>query len=551
MANPFNSVEIPLPNQSLFHKKWDNKLSFEMGDLVPVSVMEVLPGDRIKLSVESFVRFLAMQAPAMADFDIQIDAHFVPFRILMNNEYWNNFQDPSTALSLPIMRLQNTFKDTYPGMLQTGTLADYLGFPTTGSISGHPGAPNEVQLLSLPFKGYQLIYNEKYRDQNTTPAVDIDIDNVDMIEVETIHELMTLRKKCYKKDYFTSALPSPQRGEDVAIPIEGDVTIGFDETPHGNTIYTNDAAGFAATSPIYDVLINSGDRSKAQLEAKNANGDFIGFSLDNSSNLSGRLSRITSYIADLRNAMTIQSVLELFARVGGRVQERLKALWGVAPPDLRISVPKFLGSAVSPMVIGEVLQTSESNVTPQGHMTGHAVGLNQGFLFDETFDEFGYIYVIMSVNPRASYFQGLPRKYARRSYYDLANPRFANIGEQEIKGSELLYYYPWESDDGTNSASVLNDRTFGYQQRYAEYKYNPSEVHGDFKGSLMAWHSGRKFDSEFPPYLNKDFLEITTPPQLFAVTEESNVNQRVLAQVAFDSLEKRSLPFYSIPQFPK
>lgn len=553
----FNSILLNHRKKSTFNLNSDNKLSFEMGYLIPVKTMEVLPGDEIQMNVESFIRFAPMVAPVMQDFNLYLEAYFTPWRLLMSREYWELWNNPENNLTLPLMHVGMNSTRVLQGFTNVGTLWDYLGFPTREDVtafgytsgSAFPENDNESAYLALPFKAYQLIYNEYYRDQNLIDPVDILIDNVNINQPDQVVNLMRLRKRAFRKDYFTSALPNAQRGSDVTIPISGDVNINFDETPHGtNVFFERQHEGTSGNLTIFSRMQQASNEGSLNVSPQSGS---MGFSVDNSANLSGEIANSTSPIQNLRTAMTVQGLLELFERAGGRLKERLLALWGTAPKDLTLQRPKFLGQSISPIVIGEVLQTSASTAdgTAQGNMSGHGVGLNKGYLFRETFDEPGYITVMMSVIPRPSYFQGMPRKYSRRTFFDMANPQMAHLGEQEVKNGELM----WLSSRGEEGAEDYdNNGVFGYQSRYAEYKFEPNEVHGDFQSSLLFWHGARKFDPNYPPALNKDFIEASTPEQIFAYSPEEGeqIAQRLYSQVNFDVVARRMLPYYGTPQFP-
>lgn len=559
----FNSVPVAAPKRSGFRMNHDVKLTFDPGYLIPVMCEDVIPGDVFKVGVDAFVRMMPMLAPVMQRFDLKLEAFFVPNRLIMKD--WPDFitggEDGTLEIAQPelLVNSQSAFARHF---FLNGSLADYLEFPTIDSHEDWSDYMSETDILnlpSLPFKAYQLIYNEYYRDENLTDEVEIFKDYAGDLSLPVQYEpLMTLRRRCWRKDYFTSALPFVQRGSDVLVPVgSSDTAVHF----------SND--GITRLRP-WDGLsfadMNEGDYQQANKVSNNVASPFIdtqggdiNYNIDNSANLFVDTRNAEATINDLRTAYAVQRWKERNAVGGARYKEQLLAHFGVTIPDATIQRPLFLGAASSPVVIGEINQTSQSTTASSpsgasvlGGFSGHGLGVNNGKLFSHKFNEHGWLMVLLSFMPKASYMQGMPRKYQRKDRYDYAFPEFVNLGEQAVRVSEIMFNFP------ASPYSRDNDEVFGYQSRYAEYKFMQSHVHGDFKGSLNYWHAGRIFADS--PYLNTGFVTCNPTSRIFAVrgTEDDKEDgsipdipvasqHHLLADVAFNVSSVRPLTKYGTP----
>lgn len=439
------------------------------------------------------------------------------------------------------------------GQFGVGSLCDYMGVPTPEYVFGdqvktqYSGRP---VVNALPFRAYQLIWNEYYRDQNLTDPFDIHPEIWSSNELTGLPDneagkyitgLFKLRSRAWHKDYFTSALPWTQRGEEATFPLGGTAPVSVP--------VSNSELGFAPSSSTSAIIFNGSNTTFGRSNSNTDDWSIIGQSPANetkfypvvkSGSLSGTadLSSATAVtINELRRANALQVWLEKNARGGARYIEQILSHFGVRVADYRLQRPEFLGGGKSPIMISEVLQNSESATTPQGNMSGHGLSASSNHAFKAHFYEHGFVIGIMSILPYSSYQQGLPKIFKKFDKLDYAFPEFANLGEQPILNSEL--YFSNKSSDS---------ETFGYTPRYAEYKYCPDSVHGDFRTSLNFWHQGRIFDSA--PALNEDFVTCDDPNlnRIFAVqgTEEQRYDHFWI-QIYNDVRAIRPLPKYGTP----
>lgn len=583
MANIFTSVSARTPKRHKFKLNHECKLTGEMGQLLPIFCQDVLPGDRFKVGTSQLIRFAPMLAPVMSAIDAYVHFFFVPNRIIWKD--WETFITGSrngkklAEEEVPVQprlmvagnwlnkspessNLQKFF-DGIP-YCSNGSLIDYLQFPTTNETKDRTLS---YPIDELPLRAYQRIYFDWYRDENLSDFDDFEIIDNDKFNngdnylisdgqneeyFTRANLLMRLQRRAWKKDYFTSALPFAQKGDDVLIPgtlsntnIKGDSFVlrnsdstqgqTFNISGEADTVLKNlQAARVSASQPYARVLTEQGKNLYLAEGAVQFNINDIAshLSLD-SSNISA------GTIRELRRAMAAQRFLEREAVGGTRYIEQILSFFGVKSSDARLQRAEFLGGSKQPIVVSQVLQTSESTQnSPLGQPAGNAVSGGGKFIFDRTFEEHGWIIGLLSVIPRAEYMDGYPRKYMKRDRFDYYWPQFARIGEQEIKRSELKYNFGEPYDSGANN------ETFGYTPRYAEYRFINSHVHGDFRDSLDFWTLARRFESQ--PLLNESFIECNPSQRIFAYdnTDNENVYQHLWMQVGFNVSALRPLPKY-------
>jgi len=480
--NLFNSIQLSKPKKNVFDLTHDVKMSADMGNLNPILTLECVPGDKFEIGCESMIRFAPLIAPVMHRMDVTMHYFFVPNRILWDN--WEKFITEHNSLHVaPYMNYRDGFLTDMPASANAIKFLDYMGVPPISSTG------EATKISALPLAAYQCIYNEYYRDQNLIAPVNYKLTDGDNSITSWARnaELCTLRKRAWEHDYFTSSLPFAQKGAAVDIPL----AINSNDVP----VYWNQNLT-TATDVTYDGT-NSLNIGNVPMEG------------DVNTTLMAKTSDVDlqpTTINDLRRAFRLQEWLEKNARGGTRYIENILTHFGVRSSDKRLQRPEYITGVKSPVIVSEVLNTTgESSGLPQGNMAGHGISVNSGKSGTYYCEEHGYIIGIMSVMPKTAYQQGIPRTYLKKDSLDYFWPTFANIGEQEVQKQEL-YAYTENAED-----------TFGYVPRYAEYKYMPSRVAGDFRTTLDYWHLGRIFATE--PSLNGDFVTSNPTKRVFAVDD--------------------------------
>jgi len=502
--NLFNSIKLQRPKKNVFDLTHDVKLSAEMGNLTPILTLECVPGDKFDIGCESLIRFAPMIAPVMHRMDVSMHYFFVPNRILWNN--WEKFITGNDEVVAPYLYY---FDDTdyYPASVRKAM--DYMGVPPI------PTGGTAQAISALPFAAYQCIYNEYYRDQNLIAPINYKLEDGDNSpSALRVAELTQLRKRAWEHDYFTASLPFAQKGAAVDIPlgtittpyakIEG--TGGYDvpNTSGGNYPVDN------APSPLANGLYAPG--TTAEVEPTTIN--------------------------DLRRAFRLQEWLEKNARGGTRYIESILTHFGVKSSDKRLQRPEYITGVKSPVVISEIVNTTgQSDGLAQGNMAGHGISVSSGRSGSYYCEEHGYIIGVMSVMPKTCYQQGIPKTFLKNDNLDYFWPSFAHIGEQAVTNNEIFAYTSGAED------------TFGYVPRYAEYKYMPSRVAGEFRDTLDYWHLGRKFDTA--PALSGEFVSCNPTKRIFAVLEGpgSEATDSLYCHVLNKIKAVRPMPKFGTPMF--
>lgn len=541
----FSKVASKAPKSSTFNMSYDRKFSMNFGDLVPIHCQEIVPGDKISINPQHMTRLAPMLAPVMHEVNVFIHYFFVPNRILWNN--WEAFitggQSGLDQHMLPVV--QNL-------PVPKSSLGDYLGLPLTeGRFAvGKDGIlPDRVSML--PFLAYQKIWDEYYRDENLIDSVFVDkngnkrelfSDGINYWNPSLPYEfrqLFDLKKRAWHHDYFTSALPFAQKGAAVKMPLQ--MTADLFYNPGGNTFVKNPDGSLSHTGfRLEDGSVPADGLGHLMVETSST-GNSKPVNIDNSANLGVDLKTASgSTINDLRRAFKLQEWLEKNARAGSRYAESILSFFGVKTSDARLQRPEFLGGNKTPILISEVLQQSSTDSTsPQGNMSGHGISVGKEGGFSKFFEEHGYVIGLMSVIPKTSYSQGIPRHFSKFDKFDYFWPQFEHIGEQPVYNKEIFAKNIGDYDAGG---------VFGYVPRYSEYKYSPSTIHGDFKDNLYFWHLGRIFDPASPPKLNRDFIEVNKNAlsRIFAVEDDSDkfychLYQKITA--------KRKMSYFGDPSF--
>lgn len=553
MANIFNSIRMKRPRRNAFNLSYESKLTLNMGELVPIMCMPVVPGDKFRVKTESLVRLAPLVAPMMHRVNVFTHYFFVPNRLVWSD--WEDFitkgVDGDDVPVFPKFALNTNYYPTLlnKGLFRDGSLWDYLGLPSIkgiGSSVDSNASPNSVavpasgfKVSALPFRAYQLIYNEYYRDQNLTGPVDFSLSSGEIGSAE-LELLLSLRRRAWEKDYFTSALPWLQRGPEVTVPVQGaggSMDVVYDQDGSKRQVwrdYEGRDFGYGVAYPNQFVATTSETLETAYSVAVDGGVNNRGPELDPNGTLKVNVDEMGININDLRTSNALQRWFERNARGGSRYIEQILSHFGVRSSDARLQRPQFLGGGRMPISVSEVLQTSSTDETsPQANMAGHGIsaGINNGF--KHYFEEHGYIIGIMSITPRSGYQQGVPRDFTKFDNMDFYFPEFAHLSEQEIKNQELFV-----SDD-----AAYNNGTFGYTPRYAEYKYHQSEAHGDFRGNLSFWHLNRIFEDR--PNLNTTFVECNPSNRVFATSETED--DKFWVQLYQDVKALRLMPKYGTP----
>lgn len=507
MQHLFSQVPKTDIPRSKFNRSHGLKTTFDAGYLVPILVDEVLPGDTFNLKATLFTRVATLISPIMDNMYLDTFFFFVPERLV-----FENFQrmcgeqdnpDDSTDFIFPTITAPT-------GGFTVGSLADYFGLPT--------GVAN-LEVRAEPFRAYNLIYNEWFRDENLQDSVPFTKADDDK---ETNYKLLRRGKR---HDYFTSALPWPQKGPGVELPLSGNAPV---------MVYESGTSLATAGSPA---VIKTGSASGV------ANGVLASFNNINVSFGSNEsvafadLSKVTAAtINSLREAFQIQKWYERAARGGTRYTEILRSFFGVISPDARLQRPEYLGGSSHRIDISSVPQTSGStDTTPQANLAAFGVGYNNKSGFTKSFTEHGWILGFVNVRADLTYQQGLNRMWTRSTKFDMYWPTFAHLGEQVVFNKEIYA-----------QGNAKDDEAFGYQERYAEYRYFPSMITGKFRSTcaqpLDFWHLAQKFDSL--PTLSSQFIEDNPPvDRVIAVQDEP----QFLLDCWFDMNCVRPMPVYGVP----
>ena len=573
MRRAYNKVKALKPARNLFDLSHEWLATGDMGKLYPCCYMEMSPGDTFHIWQQIVTRMMPLNAPILHEIFLYTHFFFVPYRILW--EEWTDFitgavdgesggherTDYEQTIEGKVIDYPSDVTPELPRWNPTnnavGSLWDYLSFPTGVKPAG---------ALPLDFirRCYNRIWNEYYRDENLQEEVSED------------NEQILYRN--WKKDYFTSALLNQQRGISPAMPVSGTVDVGTSVNMAFDSVASGTRVTSAWVSPLVaDFEVDSAHITKNPKVAYYANGNQVAvcdtvlissrkytdfperfeFSFDilnPPSTPTGGFSSVQVYeepvgviksnvvnfessgvgfdVKDLRQAFQIQKWLELANRGGVRYTEFLRSFFGVSPKDDRLQRPEYIGGTKSPIIISEVLQTSETQSTPQGTMTGHGVGASRTYVGSYTATEYGIVMGLLSVMPTTKYTQGINKQWLRRSKYDFLFPQFTGLSEQAIEEAEIF---------ATNEESN-NKKVFGFGEIYDELRSMSSKIVGKMRTVFNYWHLARIFEN--PPALNSDFIQCKPSKRIFAVQNEDGF----IFDVANIIRAVRPIPKYGTPK---
>lgn len=537
----FSDAPAMYMRRTKFDRSHVYKTTFNAGRLIPVFVDEVLPGDTTRMSVNYFARLATPIKPIMDNIYLDWFFFFVPNRLVW--EHWQNFcfeqEDPDdkTDYVIPTVTAAGNTENVY-----VGSLWDYFGLPvnTSGNLS---------DISALPFRGVYLIWNEWFRDENLQKSVKIQKGDTN----EVLNSARAAEQPSWvfasdtnivpgfacpprgkRHDYFTSALPWTQKGPGVNISLTGDAPVFGDGQRFGLAPNSaSDPVGYLSMTNNVGAIFRKNDGSEW-------GSDQTAFvtSDKSKSGLVADLSDISAItINGLRTAFQMQKFYERLARGGSRYTEVLRSFFGVVSPDARLQRPEFLGSFTKMVNVNPIAQTSATDTTsPQGNLSAYGVTASKFHGFTKSFVEHGYIIGFVCARADLTYQQGINKMWLRSTVYDFYWPTFAHLGEQAIELREL--YAQGNADD---------TKVFGYQERYAEYRYKPSQITGKFRssvtgGNLDIWHLSQSFSNA--PTLNEEFITENPPiKRIIAVQDEPEF----LLDIGFRYTTVRPMPMFGTP----
>ena len=548
----FSKIPKMSTSRSRFKRKQNVKFTMNAGELIPFYVDEVLPGDTFSVDTAGICRMTTPIYPVMDNCYLDIYYFYVPMRIVWENtkEFFgeNNVKawTVTTERKIPCIRIQPTTGTMLP---KESSILDYMGIPTKFVGNG-----KTKDINALPIRGYVKIWNEWFRDQNidnpailtvndeTTTYVDDDVSTRE----KTLQQAQTGGRPLWVNkfhDYFTSALPSPQKGEATLIPLSGNAPVYMykNYSLNNTSIYTDtiwlngteSGAAFVSTD-------NINNRQRPMRVSGSANNG--GTTSSDSAYLGANLNEVSAAtINNLRQAFAVQQFMEADARGGTRYREIIASHFGVYIDDKTVQIPEYLGGQRYMINVSQVVQTSStSSASPQGNAAAISVTPFKENSFTKSFQEHGYVIGVCCIRNDNTYQQGIERMWSRTNKYDFYWPEFAHLGEQAVLNKEI--YAQANSDD---------EKAFGYQEAYAEYRYKPNRVAGKFRSNstntLDAWHYADKYVNK--PTLSQDWL--ATDKSVISRTLAVQNQPQFICDFLIENDSVRPMPVYGTPGLTK
>ena len=565
----FTSVKTPRVPLNRFDLSFDRIGTYKMGKLYPIICKEMLPGDRFRVRTDSLVRTMPLSSPAFGRLRMYIHYFFVPNRLVW--DHWEDFitggESGEDTHVPPYAQWSDLIGADFQARSKSDDQGNWTYKPENGLVAafGLPAQPyagsnvaeagvatglsTTTPVSVLPFRGYRLIWNEYYRDQNVDDELPVSTSGDGRVDftgwedsgykASVFGDLLSRR---WLKDYFTSALPTPQRGPDVQLPIVGEGGTIQADGPLKLLIQNKGTGEITKNTSAFVPDVNKGLGNVTSINIAESPTDQFPLDVQHTDLMyaSGLTtaggSVVAATINDLRRAIALQRFYEISSRAGSRYIETIMGHFHVRSSDARLQRPEYLGGGVTDINIGEVLQTSATDQTsPQGNMAGRGFGIGRSNQCTYRAEEHGYLFGIMSIIPEPFYYQGIDKEWTRQSRVDYYWPSFAHLGEQEIDKSELSV---GTSDGETDTYGQL----FGYAPRYAEYKFSKNIITGLLRGSLANWTFARKISD---PNLNSAFLEIPQVNNPFAVQDEDT--DKFIIWLSNDIRALRPMPFFGTP----